>query len=150
MHLFTKIGGIPNVYRNTRARNFNAPRLPYSLIGSYPRIKWPANHRAFYPRGSGDAAGSGRSRSNIAKCKVGIRARRSRRSRFRRCLRMPALPGANVCASAAGGPSPDHRSGRSRPLLQAHVGMMLALHGVKPPQSNPSKEWGRRKLKRVE
>jgi hypothetical protein len=37
--------------------------------------------------------------------------------------------------------------------MHAHVGMMLALHGVKPiPESNPSKEkrWGRRKLKRDE
>ena len=33
------------------------------------------------------------------------------------------------------------------PLMHAHVGMILALHGAKPiPKSNPSKEkrWGRR------
>jgi len=37
------------------------------------------------------------------------------------------------------------------PLMHAHVGMMLALHGAKPiPEYSPSKEkhWGRRKLKR--
>jgi hypothetical protein len=37
------------------------------------------------------------------------------------------------------------------PLLHAHVGMMLALHGAKPiPEYDSSKEkrWGRRKLKR--
>jgi hypothetical protein len=39
------------------------------------------------------------------------------------------------------------------PLMHAHVGMMLALHGAKPiPEYNPSKEkhWGKRKLKRDE
>jgi hypothetical protein len=39
------------------------------------------------------------------------------------------------------------------PLMHAHVGMMLALHGAKPiPEYNPSKvkHWGRRKLKRDE
>jgi hypothetical protein len=39
------------------------------------------------------------------------------------------------------------------PLMHAHVGMMLALHGAKPiPEYDPSKEkhWGRRKLKRDE
>jgi hypothetical protein len=37
------------------------------------------------------------------------------------------------------------------PLMHAHVGMMLALHGAKPiPEYDSSKEkhWGRRKLKR--
>ena len=37
------------------------------------------------------------------------------------------------------------------PLMHAHVGMMLALHGAKPiPEYDPSKtkHWGRRKLKR--
>jgi hypothetical protein len=37
------------------------------------------------------------------------------------------------------------------PLMHAHVGMMLALHGAKPiPEFDPSKErhWGRRKLAR--
>ena len=37
------------------------------------------------------------------------------------------------------------------PLMHAHVGMMLALHGAKPiPEYNPAKvkNWGRRKLKR--
>jgi hypothetical protein len=37
------------------------------------------------------------------------------------------------------------------PLMHAHVGMMLALHGAKPiPEYNPAKvkHWGRRKLKR--
>jgi hypothetical protein len=37
------------------------------------------------------------------------------------------------------------------PLMHAHVGMMLALHGAKPmPECDSSKEkhWGRRKLKR--
>jgi hypothetical protein len=37
------------------------------------------------------------------------------------------------------------------PLMHAHVGMMLALHGTKPiPEYDSSKEkhWGRRKLKR--
>jgi len=39
------------------------------------------------------------------------------------------------------------------PLMHAHVGMMLALHGAKPiPEYDSSKErhWGRRKLKRDE
>jgi hypothetical protein len=39
------------------------------------------------------------------------------------------------------------------PLMHAHVGMMLALHGTKPiPEYDSSKEkhWGRRKLKRDE
>jgi hypothetical protein len=39
------------------------------------------------------------------------------------------------------------------PLMHAHVGMMLALHGAKPiPEYESSKEkhWGRRKLKRDE
>jgi hypothetical protein len=39
------------------------------------------------------------------------------------------------------------------PLMHAHVGMMLALHGAKPiPEYNPSKvkHWGRRRLKRDE
>jgi hypothetical protein len=39
------------------------------------------------------------------------------------------------------------------PLMQAHIGMMLALHGAKPiPEYDSSKErhWGRRKLKRDE
>jgi hypothetical protein len=39
------------------------------------------------------------------------------------------------------------------PLMHAHVGMMLALHGAKAiPESDPSKErhWRRRKLKRDE
>jgi hypothetical protein len=39
------------------------------------------------------------------------------------------------------------------PLMHAHVGMMLALHGAKPiPEYNPSKvkHRGRRKLKRDE
>ena len=39
------------------------------------------------------------------------------------------------------------------PLMHAHVGMMLALHGAKPiPEHNPSKEkhWGQRKIKRDE
>jgi hypothetical protein len=39
------------------------------------------------------------------------------------------------------------------PLMHAHVGMMLALHGAKPiPEYDPSKtkRWGRRKLKRDE
>ncbi len=39
------------------------------------------------------------------------------------------------------------------PLMHAHVGTMLALHGAKRiPEYNPSKEkyWGRRKLKRDE
>jgi hypothetical protein len=37
------------------------------------------------------------------------------------------------------------------PLMHAHVGMMLALHGAKPiPEYDSSKErhWGKRKLKR--
>jgi hypothetical protein len=37
------------------------------------------------------------------------------------------------------------------PLMHAHVGMMLALHGAKPiPEYNAAKvkHWGRRKLKR--
>jgi hypothetical protein len=38
-----------------------------------------------------------------------------------------------------------------RPLMHAHVGMMLALHGAKPiPEYDSSKvkaHWGRRKLK---
>jgi hypothetical protein len=37
------------------------------------------------------------------------------------------------------------------PLMHAHVGMMLALHGAKPiPEYDPAKvkNWGRRKLKR--
>jgi hypothetical protein len=37
------------------------------------------------------------------------------------------------------------------PLMHAHVGMMLALHGAKPiPEYDSSKErhWGRRKFKR--
>jgi hypothetical protein len=37
------------------------------------------------------------------------------------------------------------------PLMHAHVGMMLALHGAKPiPEYDSSKEkhWGRRRLKR--
>ena len=37
------------------------------------------------------------------------------------------------------------------PLMHAHVGMMLALHGAKPiPEYNPAKvkNWGRRKLRR--
>jgi len=36
------------------------------------------------------------------------------------------------------------------PLMHAHVGMLLALHGAKPiPEYDPSKvkHWGRRKLK---
>ena len=38
------------------------------------------------------------------------------------------------------------------PLMHAHVGMMLALHGAKPiPEARPSKtHWGRRRLKREE
>jgi hypothetical protein len=39
------------------------------------------------------------------------------------------------------------------PLMHAHVGMMLALHGAKPiPEYDSSKEkhWGKRKLKRDE
>ena len=39
------------------------------------------------------------------------------------------------------------------PLMHAHIGMMLALHGAKPiPEYDSSKErhWGRRKLKRDE
>jgi hypothetical protein len=39
------------------------------------------------------------------------------------------------------------------PLMHAHIGMMLALHGAKPiPEHDSSKEkhWGRRKLKRDE
>jgi hypothetical protein len=38
------------------------------------------------------------------------------------------------------------------PLMHAHVGMMLALHGAKPiPEATPSRAyWGRRKLKREE
>jgi hypothetical protein len=39
------------------------------------------------------------------------------------------------------------------PLMHAHVGMMLALHGAKPiPEYSAAKEkhWGRRKLKRDE
>jgi hypothetical protein len=38
------------------------------------------------------------------------------------------------------------------PLMHAHVGMMLALHGAKPiPEARPSKtHWGKRKLKRDE
>jgi hypothetical protein len=36
------------------------------------------------------------------------------------------------------------------PLMHAHVGMMLALHGAKPiPEARPAKtHWGKRKLKR--
>jgi hypothetical protein len=36
------------------------------------------------------------------------------------------------------------------PLMHAHVGMMLALHGAKPiPEARPSKtHWGKRKLAR--
>ena len=39
------------------------------------------------------------------------------------------------------------------PLMHAHVGMLLALHGAKPiPEYDASKQkhWGRRKLKRDE
>jgi hypothetical protein len=39
------------------------------------------------------------------------------------------------------------------PLMHAHVGMMLALHGAKPiPEDDSSKEkhWGKQKLKRDE
>jgi len=36
MHLLAIIGGIANVNRSERG---NVPRLPYSVIGSYPRIK---------------------------------------------------------------------------------------------------------------
>jgi len=39
------------------------------------------------------------------------------------------------------------------PLMHAHLGMMLALHGAKPiPEYDSSKEkhWGRRKLRRDE
>jgi hypothetical protein len=39
------------------------------------------------------------------------------------------------------------------PLMHAHIGMMLALHGAKPiPEYDSSKEkhWGKRKLKRDE
>jgi hypothetical protein len=39
------------------------------------------------------------------------------------------------------------------PLMHAHVGMMLALHGAKPiPEYDPSKtkHWGKRRLKRDE
>ena len=39
------------------------------------------------------------------------------------------------------------------PLMHAHIGMMLALHGAKPiPEYDSSKatRWGRRKLKRDE
>jgi len=37
------------------------------------------------------------------------------------------------------------------PLMHAHIGMMLALHGAKPiPEYDPTKttHWGKRKLKR--
>jgi hypothetical protein len=36
------------------------------------------------------------------------------------------------------------------PLMYAHVGMMLALHGAKPiPEARPAKtHWGKRKQKR--